>query len=94
MGSLHFLIVPYSRQYDYVILLPVYIYLIARLLTRRHYLSIFMGYLVIAVIPLFTHLFFLVPLLLFITLLLLPPDGFQPLVAGYSGTNNRLWDER
>jgi len=77
LTALNFLIIPYSRQYDYAILLPAYIFIFAKLLKLRRPLALSVGYLTIFFVPFFTKLYFLIPLIVLIALLFLVPEHLR-----------------
>ena len=70
----NFLIMPYTRQYDFVILLPVYFYLFAQMIKHHHYLSVIIFILLIYFLPFLTMLSFLTPAIILGCLLFYPPD--------------------
>jgi hypothetical protein len=71
--TMNFLVIPYSRQYDYVILLPVYFYIYFRLWTTNRRFALAGMFILVGIIPFFTKFFFLVPSIVMAVLLLLPP---------------------
>jgi len=75
--TLNFLLIPYSRQYDYIVLLPAYIFIFAKLLKLRRPLALSVGYLIIFLVPFFTKLYFLIPLIVLSALLLLVPEHLR-----------------
>ncbi|RPI90163.1 MAG: hypothetical protein EHM40_19060 [Chloroflexi bacterium] len=90
--TLNFLLIPYSRQYDYVLLLPAWLYIFSRWLSTRRYFMIATLFLLMAFFPFYPKLYFFIPTLLFAILLFLPPkesaskQAFQDMVKAEANT--------
>jgi hypothetical protein len=76
--TLNFLVIPYSRQYDYVILLPACFYLYSQLWNSRWRYGLWVIFwLFFGVLSLFTKLSFLIPAIILMLLLWLPGDAVK-----------------
>ena len=71
--TLNFLLIPYGRQYDYILLLPSWLYIFSRWLSTQQYFSIAVLFLLMTFLPFHSRLYFFIPPIIFVVLLLLPP---------------------
>lgn len=70
----NFMLVPYSRQYDYVLLLPAWFYILSKWIPERNYLRAIVVFMLLFFFPFYGTLHFFIPTIIFTILLLLPPS--------------------
>ena len=77
VSALNFLLMPYTRQYDFVVLLPVYFYIFSKLLYTRHHILLILFAITLFFLPFYTQLSFLIPAITLGLLLLFPDNSLD-----------------